>query len=71
VNREAKNTGICRLFRRFGDSMKGCPPVLLLDHIIFTATGRAGPVEVRTSTAAWRLRHESTDSKKGSRRGRD
>src|SRR5690349_17573495 len=34
VGREAKITGICRLFGRFGDSTKGCRAVCLLDHII-------------------------------------
>jgi len=47
ANREAKNTGICRLFGRSSDSTKGCQPVLLLDHIICIAECTEGPGLVR------------------------
>jgi hypothetical protein len=50
ANREAKNTGICRLFGRSGDFTKGCQPVLLLDHIICIPKGTEGPGLVRKAT---------------------
>src|SRR6186713_261105 len=50
VNREAKNTSICRLFRRSDDSTKGCQGVLLLDHIIRIPKCTEGPGLVRKPT---------------------
>jgi hypothetical protein len=62
VNREAKNAGICRLFRRSDDSTKGCQPVLLLDHIIFTPKCTGRPGLLRKPALSWCARYESANA---------
>ena len=63
VNREAKNTGICRLFRRSDDSTEGCQPVLLLDHIICIPKCTGRPGLVRDPAVPCCPRHESDCSR--------
>jgi hypothetical protein len=65
ANREAKNTGICRLFGRFDVSTKGCQAVLLLDHIICMPKGTGGTGILRRLRARGARATNQTDSKSG------